>query len=271
MSLKIQIVSDLHLEFHATKERFNFLKPTAPILALVGDICCLGTDKDFSIFKRFIMEILPNYEIIIFVSGNHEMYVNDKQITVNQTIEGINYRIRAFFKETSKKLHYLQNNTLKITSGKKQYYIIGATLWTNIPVDQHARIEKMMSDYTYIYTTDKTSNKIRKITPIDICSIFRKSYTYIKSQLAKASAAKAIAIVLTHHRPLMKPTYNVLTYDPAYMSDCSALFAKPLALWAFGHVHEKVNITVHGVRFYSNCKGYPYQKTCFSHDEFLTI
>ena len=271
MSLKIQIVSDLHLEFHATKARFNFMKPVAPILALVGDICCLGTDADFDIFKRFIMEILPNYEIIILVSGNHEMYVNDKSVTVNQTIESIQLRIRAFFKQTSKKLHYLQNNTLKITSGKKQYYIIGTTLWTNIPVNQHDRIEKMMSDYTYIYTTDKTSGKVRKITPQDTCGIFRKSYTYIRLQLAKAAAARATAIVLTHHRPLLKSTYNVLTYDPAYMTDCSALFAKPLVFWAFGHVHEKIDINVHGVRFYSNCKGYPYQKTNFSHDEFITI
>ena len=270
MSLKIQIVSDLHLEFHATKAKFNFIKPTAPILALVGDICCLATDKDFDIFKRFIAEILPSYEIIILISGNHEMYINDKQITANQTIEGINYKIRAFFK-TNKKLHYLQNNTLKITSGKKQYYIIGATLWTNIPISQHERIVKAMSDYSYIYVTDKTSGKIRNITPQDTCSMFRKSYTYIKSQLAKAAAAKATAIVLTHHMPIMKPTYNILTHDPAYMSDCSALFAKPLVFWAFGHIHEKIDMNVRGVRFYSNCKGYPYQKTCFSHDEFVTI
>lgn len=272
MPLNIQIVSDLHLEFHASKQRFNFIKPTAPILALLGDICCLGTSEDFDIFKRFIAEILPLYSIIIFVSGNHEMYVNSKAIATSaQTIEGIQYRIRSFFKETSKKLHYLQNNTLKITIGKKLYHIIGTTLWTNIPTDQLARIERAMSDYTYIHTNDKLTGKPRKWTATDVCNTFRKSYTYIRLQLAKAAAVRATAIVLTHHRPLLKPTYNILTYDPAYMSDCSPLFSKPLVFWAFGHVHEKIDMVVSGVRFYSNCKGYPHQKTMFNSAELVII
>jgi hypothetical protein len=273
MPLNIQIVSDLHLEFHASKAKFNFIKPSAPILALVGDICCLGTDDDFETFKRFIAEILPSYELIIFISGNHEMYVNvNKQpITLTQTMEGINYRVRSFFKQTSKKLHYLQNNTLKITSGKKQYVIIGTTLWSNIPSSQYNRIEQAMSDYNYIYVVDKPTGKPRKLTASDVSMTFRKSYNYIKHQLLKASATKANAIVLTHHRPLLKDSYNILTYDVAYMSDCSALFSRPLIFWGFGHLHEKVDQVVNGVRIYSNCKGYPYQKTNFSNDEFCTI
>lgn len=65
--LEIQIVSDLHVEFWAHKKIFNFIKPSAPILALLGDTCCVGSDDDFELFKRFIAEIIDKYEHIIIM------------------------------------------------------------------------------------------------------------------------------------------------------------------------------------------------------------
>ena len=105
--LEIQIVSDLHLEFWQTKTKFNFVQPAADILALLGDICCWGSDNDFETFKKFIYEILPLYKTIIMVPGNHEYYFNtsnsSEKITQLKTIEGIDQKIRKFFRETSSK------------------------------------------------------------------------------------------------------------------------------------------------------------------------
>ena len=36
------------------REKYNFIKPMAPVLALLGDICCCGSDNDFETFKKFI-------------------------------------------------------------------------------------------------------------------------------------------------------------------------------------------------------------------------
>ena len=76
-------------------------------LALLGDICCCGSDNDFETFKKFIYEILPLYKTIIMVPGNHEYYFNtsnsSEKITQLKTIEGIDQKIRKFFRETSSK------------------------------------------------------------------------------------------------------------------------------------------------------------------------
>ena len=47
MALDIQIVSDLHLEFVADKKSLVCFKPSAKVLALLGDICCVASDDDF--------------------------------------------------------------------------------------------------------------------------------------------------------------------------------------------------------------------------------
>ena len=60
MPLKIQIISDIHLEFHEHKKNFrtlSFVKPSADILALLGDICCCASDADFAMYKKFISEL----------------------------------------------------------------------------------------------------------------------------------------------------------------------------------------------------------------------
>ena len=52
--VKIQIVSDIHLEFRG--ENFNkIIKPSAPILCLLGDVCACGNDGDFLVYKKFVI------------------------------------------------------------------------------------------------------------------------------------------------------------------------------------------------------------------------
>lgn len=267
--INIQIVSDLHLEFTGDKKKFNILKPSAPYLALVGDICCVADVSDFQIFKNFILELLPQYEHIIMVSGNHEAYTTSRQPTKLQTIDACHAKIRAFFRETSKKLHYLQNNTLKIIKGKKLYYIIGTTLWSNIPKEQYANIQSSLSDYKHIYIED--NNKVRLIVPNDIVTMFKRNYLYIKSQLARAAIDGATAIVLTHHCPFIKPDFGKNKLDYGYYSDCSALFTKNVALWGYGHTHIKDDHQYKGVRFYSMPKGYPMQHTNFDRAKSVNV
>lgn len=259
----IQIVSDLHLEFYADKTKFNFLVPSAPILALLGDTCCCASAEDFEIFKRFIAEILPLYEYIILIPGNHEYYFNPPvryPPTKANTLQATDARIRDFCK-SNPKLHYLNNRVLKITMGKKTYSIIGTALWSYIPPEEHARMETTMSDYKYIWVAD--GNKIRKLKAADVTSMFMKNTRMIKAALDKARMSNHIPIVLTHHRPYIDATYNVKSFDPAYHSDCSAWLKKPIGLVAFGHTHQRTDQLVNGVRVYSLPKGYPGQKTRF--------
>ncbi len=261
--LEIQIVSDLHLEFWASKNKFNFIKPSAPVLALLGDICCCGSDDDFDVFKRFIKEILPQFAQIIMVPGNHEYYFNPPKgntiASYSHTIEGIDDKIRKFFKETSPKLHYLNNNILKIPIGKYTYTVVGTTLWSWIPEDQRSIIQSQMNDYKFIKTYDGKSAV--NLTSDYVANQHLKSYKYIKGQINKAKKTSNRIIVLTHHKPYKSETYNPLSLDVAYESDLSSLFHLPISLWGYGHTHVADNSMQGKVWFYSNPKGYPKQKT----------
>ena len=263
--MNIQIVSDIHAEFWESKAKFNFIKPSAPILALLGDICCCGSEDDFATFKRFINELLPHYEQILFVPGNHEYYFNPSKKsppTYATTIQGIEERIKAFFAETSPKLIFLNNSSISITTKKNKYLVIGSTLWSWIPEENRKKIQESMNDYKFIYTYE--SSKVRPITATDIANTHLKSYKYIKSQITKAKKTNQIAVVLTHHKPYLSPTYNPNTLDVAYESDLLSLMEPPVILWAYGHTHVADNSTQGKTWLYSNPKGYPKQRTKFN-------
>lgn len=272
--LELQIVSDLHVEFWACKQKFNFMKPVAPILALLGDICCCGSDDDFELFKRFIKEVVEQYEHVIFVAGNHEYYYNppkkgDKPQFEN-TVEGIDEKIKAFFKETSDKLHYLNNSSMTLTSGKNTYLIVGSTLWSWIPEDQRTAVQSTMNDYNYIYTADEKKN----VTPLKsdyVANKHLKNYKFIKTNFNKAKKLGYKLIVLTHHKPYQSEAFNPASLDVAYESDMTSLFEPPLALWAYGHTHVADNSMQKKAWLYSNPKGYPKQKTKYNRAAMIKV
>lgn len=66
----VQIVSDLHLEIDRGfgTQLYEFeLTPTAPVLALLGDIGCTAHEG----LGRWLEAQLRKYEAILFVLGNH--------------------------------------------------------------------------------------------------------------------------------------------------------------------------------------------------------
>lgn len=274
MTLKLQIVSDIHAEFWSSKQRFNFIKPSAPILVLLGDTCCVGSDDDFALFKRFVNEHIPQYEHIIIISGNHEYYYNpsrkSRRPTKENTMEGCDKKIKDYCK-TNKKLHYLNNNTMDINVGKKNYLLIGSVLWSNIPASQYQSIANIMSDYRYIYVTDSKTKKIRLVTPAEITALHIKNKRYIQTQIKKAAKQNKKAIVLTHHKPYLNPDHKTNSCLVAYESDLKSIISKPVVLWGYGHTHIKDRSKINGVQMISNPKGYPYQQTLFNKELSLSL
>lgn len=280
MPLNIQIVSDTHIEFLDRKKGVNALsiiKPSAKILALLGDICCIGSDKDFEIYKKFIIDLLPHYEHIIIITGNHEYFYQPDQknptIKKQNTMKGINSKLKKFC-NTSEKLHFLSNKTFKYKIGKTVYNFIGTTLWSNIPNDQLIHIQNSMNDYNYIYIKDKKTKKIRLITSVEVVKMFKKNVKFITKELKILKSSdrnyKHVNVVFTHHKPYLSNTYNVNTLDPAYESDLKYLFS-PLTLWAYGHTHKYDKSYQSNTLLYSNPRGYPRQKTGYKYDEVIRI
>ncbi len=268
--LTLQIVSDLHAEFWEGK-KIKFTKPVAPFLLLLGDICCCGSDADFELFKKCINAVLPEYEKVIFVPGNHEYYfmqTKPEKVPFSATMQGIHEKLKAFALTTNKKFVVLINKTLTLGN----YTLIGTPLWSFIP-DKNAKfIEQNMNDYNYIFTWNEENKSAERLKASLITQLFHHNVSYVKKQLKKCEQLGQKAIVITHHKPYLSPDYKADgTINPAYESDLRALFGQPIVLWAYGHTHQADNKKINNVILYSNPKGYPREKTFFKCDDMVII
>ena len=88
----IQIVSDLHLEFLAGRRKDGdldeLITPTAPILALLGDI---GSPLQ-PIYRDFLLMQAQRFKAVLVLSGNHEYY-SLHQHSTPQPQEGGSWRL----------------------------------------------------------------------------------------------------------------------------------------------------------------------------------
>lgn len=273
--MHIQLVSDLHIEFWKDLDVLKHIKPVAPILILLGDICCASTDYDFTLYKNAVSQLTLHYDHIIIITGNHEYYTNNAREPL-KTISQTDMQIKAFCK-TNKKLHFLQNKSFKLKTPSGTYLFIGSTLWSNIPRSAHNNILNIMSDYSQIYTQSEIKNKIgyhnkqiRLIKPADICSLHKKNVSYIEKKVRYAHSNGYKCIVLTHHKPYLKNTHNINSYDPAYETDLKYIFPHVL-LWAYGHTHIADNRKILGAKLYSNPHGYPNENTNYNPAQCIKI
>ena len=268
--INIQIVSDLHLEFR--EENFTRLfTPSAPILCLLGDICACGTEQDFIIFKKFIEYISKKYEYVIHMPGNHEYYTfGNYNITYNDTIPGIDKKIKLFFKKFDN-VYFLNNNKLKINMNNKTYIFIGSTLWSNVKKNDLKEVQGLMNDYNAIYVPDlNNDNKVRRFAIYDMVKLHKNSVRYIKNIINNSKKGE-IYILLTHHKPIRDKSIED-KISQAYETDLVDIIIKqPLKLAAHGHTHIHYDKIINNVRIVSNPKGYIQQKTLFNPKKIYTI
>jgi predicted phosphodiesterase len=266
--MKIQIISDTHLEFRGDNFK-NIVKVSAPILFLLGDICACGCDNDFETYKKFIKYLSPKFDHIFHVSGNHEYYTSgNNNIGINDTIPGIDAKIYKFVK-TLPNIHYLNNDSYRIKLGVKNYVFIGATLWSHVNSENKKYIQSRMNDYCQIYMPnadykkDKTQKPVRKYNIDDMSKFHQKSVRYIKKEM-KTIGLNDVCILLTHHKPVRdKDIKEIITQ--AYETDLVNIIIKPpIKLAAHGHTHEKYDKIINNVRIVSNPKGYIGERTRYN-------
>ena len=195
--------------------------------------------------------------------GNHEYYFNavkpsDKP-QIENTLIYIDKKMKHFCSK-SKKLHFLNNNSLNLKINNQNYQIVGTTLWSFIPNDMYREITELMNDYTHIFIFDELSERIRKLHSTDVVKLHNNSLKYIKAQINKAKKSNSKLIILSHHKPYTSKEYDPKTTYCSYETDLLHLIKSPIIFWAYGHTHMHDNKTINNVKIYSNPKGYPGQK-----------
>jgi predicted MPP superfamily phosphohydrolase len=242
--MKIQIVSDLHLD--ATKQPVRrlpeYLTPSAPYLALLGDICTLNNN----VLKQFLLKVCGMYEKVFYLYGNHEWYDTKPNRVVTQSAN----KFRKWVVENTNNLVVLDNETYDLEG----YRIIGGTMWGKIDAQHDYACSQRMNDYRFTYTRfGKLTVQMTNQMHVEFCGFLTK-------ELARARAEKKPVIVFTHHAPMFDDRMQADKYrgDPcsqAFMIDMTGYMSNNVKLWAFGHTHHTVDFTDLYTRIYSNPKG----------------
>lgn len=235
--MKIQLLSDLHLEHSHLHPPFVLPATDADVVVLAGDIDN-GTRAIDWAEKTF-----PN-QTVLYVPGNHKYYDADLQAAA----AALTARARR-----SANVRLLDNDELTIDGVR----FLGSTLWTDFALLGREKMDRVIAD-SLRYVVD--FRKIRRgddfLTPQQTVDLHRDAIAFLQAQLEKPFAGKTV--VITHHAPhpgSVHPRWAGSLVNPAFVSDLSRMMGKS-ALWFHGHTHDSFDFVVHGTRVLANPMGY---------------
>lgn len=236
--MKIQLASDLHLEFlqqNFPGERLIAPAYGADALVLAGDIAN-GTQA-IDLFKDWPVPVL-------YLAGNHEFYgysLEQTRIDLLRAAEGTSVR-------------FLDNDALDLGGVR----FLGATLWTDYLLSGNqtqqqlmANAERCIQDHRLIRTQEGLFTAVKALEEHE------QSRAWLLRQLAKPYDGKTV--VITHHGPHQLSVHPRYAGDPTNAAFVSANLDGLLLkadLWLHGHVHDNFDYSVGGCRVVANPRGY---------------
>lgn len=236
--MRIQFVSDLHLEF---KENLAYVQSipfevTGEILILAGDTFYLKDSTMPNI--KFWKWASQNYQQVMLVPGNHEFYNNG-----DVSVRGDSWQY--IFLD---KVGYYYNKVVRIGDVD----IILSTLWSHIPAENEFNVFRGMNDFCQILY-DKHRLRIE-----DFNAEHEKCLAFIKQNVLE-STAKHI-VVVTHHLPTFQAIAKERINDSmnnAYVTELGNFIADSrIDYWIYGHSHENVDTEIGTTKIVSNQLGY---------------
>jgi Icc-related predicted phosphoesterase len=268
--MKINIISDLHLEFSDltlpggdvlilsgdVMEAKNFkrdLYKTPKFMADHPDLASILVESNrpdcrIDRYYRFFKEECSKYREVVYVMGNHEHYRFQYQKTWAHIAEQLPDNVTL-----------LENQTHTIDD----VVFVGATLWTDMnnadPLTMF-HMKGSMNDYKQITQFNEAKNVYHRLDPERTVSDHYKSKQFIKETVEADPTRKYV--VVTHHAPTkasIKPRYAGDTLmNGAYSSDLSDLILDnpQIKLWTHGHTHDVFDYMVGSTRVICNPRGY---------------
>lgn len=238
--MKIQYMSDLHLEFPENRQFFkeNPVKPAGDILILAGDIVC---DAYREKAADFFNDIQSKFNLIISTMGNHEFYFGE-----------ISYAYPSYKKFLSKNHVILNNKSMVIDNVK---FIVSA-LWSQVVPEHSREISYRLNDYRLI---KKYENGEPAIISVEDTNYYHQiSREFIAKELGKNFNGKVV--VVTHHLPSLNcviPKWRGSNLVSAFANELDDLILKnKIDYWIFGHQHEQFSDFIGNTNMLSNPLGY---------------
>jgi len=234
-------MSDLHLEGNVPPVIDN--PEQADVLVLAGDVC---TPKSVATLDKFFAQCSENFDIVIYVTGNHELYRWD---TPNDRSH-IAFIRRALAKY--KNIYVCEDEVLNY----KGLHIACATLWTDfderylLPNAKH-----VMNDYKW------------GLEPSAVYDWHQASVQFLKKSKAD--------VVITHHAPLKESVHKRFegnVFNGLFHSNLHDLVSelRP-SLWVHGHMHNNADYVYAGTRVVCNPLGYGHENPAFQHRKIINV
>jgi predicted phosphodiesterase len=267
--MKIQIASDLHLEWYRNTKSNDTLFKTivdpstdADLLILAGDI---GYPED-TITKDFIHWCCNTWPEVVWVYGNHEYY---------NTKESYNWRrSKHTYTMAEKEGEAPIVENLHILNSSEFVYdgipILGTTLWTDVKASEANALQNAMSDFTYIKQNDGYPLTVSEWT-----SRHAVEREWLQVNLDKIALEGRKAIVVTHHLPtyeMILPQYKGYPNNCGFAAHADDLVKHPgVALWVCGHSHGQRILELEGRKVILNARGYPGENSTSSYNPRLVV
>lgn len=242
-SLKIQFVSDLHLEFPDNRAWLaaHPLEVTGDILLIAGDSAYLDLpDSGRETYKAYDFWdwASRNYKQVIVCLGNHDFYgYYDLATMPDGYCLDIRPNVKAYY-----------NSVVHLPDVD----IIVSTLWSFIEPDIDFIVERSVSDFYRIKYEGHRLNAQNFNAEHERCLAFIK-------QSVTESKAKT-KIVLTHHVPTQLCTVDEFkgsTINGAFTVELGNYIADSgIDYWIYGHSHRNMDAKIGKTQIISNQFGY---------------
>lgn len=259
--MKIQLVSDLHLEFS------DIIIPNeqgADVLILGGDIMIAQNLHEFAAddvtlpvsytqrgkaerFREFLGRVSQAFPHVIYIAGNHEFYHGK----FPDALDWLRSEASVF-----PNVYFLEMQTKEING----IVFVGTTLWTDFNQGDPTTMaicSTSMNDYRVVRDSTKNYSKLKPMTTL---GRHRESLTYIKSVIEADKSRQYV--VVGHHAPSPQSTHpryaNEDHLNGAYRSDLTGFILDhpQIKLWTHGHVHNVCDYMVGSTRVVCNPRGY---------------
>ena len=232
--MKIQIMSDLHLEMNPCD-----IPVMGGVVVLAGDIH-VGTEG--IVWAKEHLAGVP----VVYVAGNHEYYLHRFPDLIQD--------LRA--EAAGSNVALLENDVFE-TGGVR---FLGATLWTDFTLHGFARqaidmaaAKHGMNDFRVIKKA--TGGLLR---PGDVAEAYTQSIEWLRAKLTESHDGPTV--VITHHAPCIMSTHPQHRFDSltsAFVNNLENLIQdfQP-AVWISGHTHYCSDYRIGETRLISNQRGY---------------
>ncbi|PZP32979.1 MAG: phosphoesterase [Roseateles depolymerans] len=237
--MKLQLLSDLHLETEAFEPR---PAPGAELLVLAGDV-----DTSWRSFELFRGWPVP----VLFVPGNHEFDRRDVDATRTE--------LRAHVQALGLQMLDDEACVLSDAAGRRVRFV-GSTRWCDFDAFGPSQRERALRAGGYF---QKVMQATRHGLPFDAPAVRERALecrAWLAAELAKGEVGPDwdATVAITHFAPSLKsadPRYGRQPGTASFCNDDEALLPGA-RLWLHGHLHCRHDYRLGGTRIVSNARGH---------------